>query len=65
MRARLEGPQLFHEVLVHRWLLAERAGHDIGIFDAGQDYIDNVLASKPDEALATADDDPAVLMAPE
>jgi hypothetical protein len=65
MRTRLEGPQLFHEVLVHRWLLAERAGHDIGIFDAGQDYIDTVLSTKPDEALATADDDPSVLMAPE
>ncbi len=65
LRARLEGPQLFHEVLVHRWLLAERAGHDIGIFDAGQDYIDTVLATRPDEALATPDDDPSVLMAPE
>ncbi len=61
LRARLEGPQLFHEVLVHRWLLAERAGHDIGIFDAGQDYIDTVLASRPDEAWRRPDDDPSVL----
>jgi len=65
MRGRLDGPQIFHEVLVHRWLLAERAGHDVGIFDAGQDYIDTVLSTKPDEALATAADDPAVLMAKE
>ena len=65
LRGRLDGPQIFHEVLVHRWLLAERAGHDVGIFDAGQDYIDNVLSQKPDEALATNADDPDVLMVQE
>jgi len=65
LRGRLDGPQIFHEVLVHRWQLAERAGHDVGIFDAGQDYIDNVLSQKPDEALATNADDPDVLMVQE
>jgi hypothetical protein len=65
LRGRLEGPQILHEVLVHRWLMAERAGHDIGIFDAAQDYIDTVLTAKPDESLATTADDPGVLMAHE
>ena len=46
LRGRLDGPQIFHEVLVHRWLLAERAGHDVGIFDACQDYIDHVLVDE-------------------
>jgi hypothetical protein len=59
-RGKLEPAEVFHEVLQHRWFLAERAGHDIDTFDAARDYIANVLAHKPEEALtaAAADDDP-------
>lgn len=52
LRARLEAAEFFHEVLEHRWYLSERAGHEVDIFDTAQDYIDTVLRSKPDEALA-------------
>jgi hypothetical protein len=45
-------------VLQHRWYLAERAGHDVDLFDAAADYIDTVLKKKPDEAITSA---PAVV----
>jgi hypothetical protein len=51
---KLEPAEVFHEVLQHRWYLAERAGHDVDLFDAAADYIDAVLAKKPDEAITSA-----------
>jgi hypothetical protein len=51
---KLEPAEIFHEVLAHRWYLAERAGHDIDIFDAAADYIATVLKDKPDEAVTAA-----------
>jgi hypothetical protein len=53
-RGKLEPAEIFHEILVHRWYLSERAGHEVGIFETARDYIDHVLATKPDE-LVTAD----------
>jgi hypothetical protein len=58
-RAKLEPAEIFHEMLVHRWYLSERAGHEIPLLVAAPDYLDNVLVKKPDE-LVTADDAPAV-----
>ena len=52
-RGKLEPAEVFHEILEHRWLLSERAGHEIDIFETARDYIDNVLRSRPDEAVAT------------
>ncbi|MFV0463283.1 MAG: DUF4032 domain-containing protein [Nostocoides sp.] len=46
---KLEPAELFHEVLEHRWYLAERAAHDIAIEEAIADYVANVLPDKPDE----------------
>lgn len=54
-RGKLEPAEFFHEVLVHRWYLSERAGHEIGIFDTARDYIEHVLQAKPDEAVATSE----------
>ena len=51
---KLETAEVFHEVLQHRWYLAEQAGHDVDIFDAAADYIATVLAHKPDEAITSA-----------
>jgi len=62
LRGRLEAPEIFHEVLVHRWLLSERAGHEVDTFTAAQDYIDAVLSAKPEEAVTTPADDPEVLL---
>ena len=47
--AKLEPAELFHEVLEHRWYLAERARHDIPIEEAIDDYVASVLPGKPDE----------------
>lgn len=56
-RGKLEPAEFFHEVLVHRWYLSERAGHEVGIFDTARDYIDTVLVAKPDEVV-TGEDEP-------
>jgi hypothetical protein len=47
---KLEPAEVFHEVLEHRWYMAERAQHDIPIQVAMDDYLAKVLPSKPDEA---------------
>jgi hypothetical protein len=52
-RGKLEPAEVFHEVLVHRWYLSERAGREVDIMETARDYIDTVLASKPDEAVTT------------
>ncbi|WEV77721.1 DUF4032 domain-containing protein [Janibacter cremeus] len=49
MRGKLEPAELFHEILEHRWYLAERTGHDIPIEEALADYLREVLPGKPDE----------------
>src|SRR4051812_18714428 len=54
-RGKLEPAEIFHEILVHRWYLSERAGREVGIFETARDYIDTVLRGKPDE-LVTADE---------
>ncbi|MGL5927316.1 MAG: DUF4032 domain-containing protein [Dermatophilaceae bacterium] len=47
--AKLEPAEVFHEVLEHRWYLAERAQHDIPIEETIEDYVRSVLPGKPDE----------------
>ena len=49
---KLEAPEIFHEVLVHRWYLSEQAGRSVRLLDAARSYVDNVLTQKPEEALA-------------
>ena len=33
-RSQIEPAQFFHEVLTHRWFLAEQAGHDVPMVEA-------------------------------
>ncbi|WGW12566.1 DUF4032 domain-containing protein [Saxibacter everestensis] len=47
---KLEPAEIFHEVLEHRWLLAEREMRDIPLDEAVQSYISEVLAHRRDEA---------------
>jgi hypothetical protein len=54
-RGKLEPAELFHEILVHRWYLSERAGTEVSLPDSARDYIATVLTTKPEEAVATAD----------
>ncbi|MFN8193185.1 MAG: DUF4032 domain-containing protein [Nocardioidaceae bacterium] len=53
-RGKLEPAEIFHEILVHRWYLSERAGREVDLLDAARDYIHGVLASKPEEAITAA-----------
>lgn len=50
MRGKLEPAELFHEILEHRWYMAEKAKHDYPIEVAAADYVKNVLPNKPDES---------------
>jgi hypothetical protein len=52
LRTRLEPAEVFHEVLVHRWFLSERAGDEVDIFETARDYIATELTRKPEEALS-------------
>ncbi|MFL6004272.1 MAG: DUF4032 domain-containing protein [Nocardioides sp.] len=51
-RGKLEPAEIFHEILVHRWLLSEKAGHEVDLFEVARDYIDTELTRRPDEAVA-------------
>jgi hypothetical protein len=51
LRGKLEPAELFHEVLVHRWYLSERAGRSVRLLDAARSYVDTVLGAKPEEAV--------------
>jgi hypothetical protein len=53
VKGKLEPPEIFHEILEHRWHLSERAGHEVNIFDTADDYFRTVLPTRPDEVLAT------------
>ncbi len=50
LRAKLEPAELFHEVLEHRWYLAEKRRRDVPIEEAVRDYVAWVLPEKPDES---------------
>jgi Domain of unknown function (DUF4032)/Lipopolysaccharide kinase (Kdo/WaaP) family len=57
LRDRLAPPEVFHEVLEHRWYLSERAGHDVGTTAAARSYVDTVLPEVP-QPLSTATEAP-------
>jgi tRNA A-37 threonylcarbamoyl transferase component Bud32 len=46
--------QLFHELLDHRNELSIKADHEIGIAEALDSYLENVLAAVPDERVVVA-----------
>lgn len=57
LRGKLQPAQLFHEILDHRWFIAENAGHDISLPEAVQSYIENVLKDRPNEAAVLTETD--------
>ncbi len=57
LRRKLEPPEIFHEILEHRWYMAERAGHDIDIAAAVQAYLRDVLPGRPDEQAVLGTDE--------
>lgn len=53
LKGRVEDAQLFHEVLEHRWYLGEKAGSDVGLERATEDYIEAVLPFRLDSGAPT------------
>ncbi len=49
LRSRLEPAEVFHQLLEHRYLMAERRGEDVTNEAAMVDYLDSVLAESPKE----------------
>ncbi|MGH9136648.1 MAG: DUF4032 domain-containing protein [Acidimicrobiales bacterium] len=57
LRWRLEPAELFHELLEHRYFLAEEQGVDVSNEDALASYVSSVLPFRPDERLLLREDD--------
>jgi Domain of unknown function (DUF4032)/Lipopolysaccharide kinase (Kdo/WaaP) family len=49
LAGRLAPPEVFHEVLEHRWFLSEAAGNDVGTAEAAASYFADVLPLTPKE----------------
>jgi tRNA A-37 threonylcarbamoyl transferase component Bud32 len=47
LHGRLSPPEIFHEILEHRWYLSEAAGADVGTTAAAQSYFATVLPAVP------------------
>jgi Domain of unknown function (DUF4032)/Lipopolysaccharide kinase (Kdo/WaaP) family len=47
LRDRLPPPEIFHEILEHRWYLSESAGRDVGTTAAADAYFATVLPAVP------------------
>jgi hypothetical protein len=52
----MDTPQLYYELLEHRWLMSERAQKDVGIEVATADYIREVLDPAAPKPAGEADD---------
>lgn len=55
LRGRLEPPELFHELLEHRYYLAEQTGHEVDNATALRSYLEHVLRFRRDERLVPTD----------
>jgi hypothetical protein len=49
--SKLEPPELYHQLLEHRWFLSEQGETDVPLEEALESYISDVLISAPDELL--------------
>jgi hypothetical protein len=49
LAGRLAPPEVFHEILEHRWFLSEQAGRDVGTTKAARSYFETVLPQTPKE----------------
>jgi hypothetical protein len=46
IRGELTPPELFHQILEHRWYLSERKGVEVGIFETARDYASLLKAGR-------------------
>ncbi len=47
LSGRLAPPEIFHEIMEHRWYMSEAAGRDVGTTAAARSYFDTVLPTVP------------------
>ena len=45
LRRKLEPAEVFHQLLEHRWFMAQQAGHDIPLAEAVTSYINTMLGT--------------------
>jgi hypothetical protein len=55
LRDRLAPPEIFHEILEHRWYMSEAAGRDVGTTAAAQSYFATELPTVPPQVAALDD----------
>lgn len=48
LRSKLETPEFYHEVLEHKWFLSQKAGRDVSMDEAVQDYLLTQLPNRRD-----------------
>jgi hypothetical protein len=51
MRGRVERAQMFHEILENRWYLSEKAGYDVGLEEAADNYCAEILPLRRDSGV--------------
>jgi hypothetical protein len=57
LQGRLAPPEIFHEILEHRWYMSEQAGRDVGTTAAARSYFDTVLPAVPRPLSSAVDGD--------
>jgi hypothetical protein len=50
LRGKLELPQVYHEILEHRWFMSQRDSRYVSLDEAVRSYIDTVLTHRRDES---------------
>ena len=55
LSGRLAPPEIFHEILEHRWYMSEAAGRDVGTTAAARSYFETVLPDVPQPLTGNAD----------
>lgn len=54
LRAKLDPPELFHQVLEHRWYMSQARGRSVPLAEVLSSYIEDVLRHRRDEATVIA-----------
>jgi len=57
LQDRFPPPEIFPEILEHRWYMSEAAGQDVGTTAAARSYFDTVLPAVPQPVSTRADAD--------
>jgi hypothetical protein len=65
LRDRLAPPEIFHEILEHRWYMSEAAGRDVGTTAAAQSYFATELPTVPPQVAALEDGETGDLRQPQ